>query len=278
MLKFNTLLKESGIDPKDVQLVRHQDRGPTGTTPYSLMCDSPESFEFYQRTQGREIFRRRLFASFVVTPSFETLFVNLYAVGTPQRNSSPQTCPVRRKIIESGKCWIYPVVVDNHLSDFSKRLIVAWGEGYRSWVQRADRQDKTVLELRREFQEPEFPKYLKFQKRLQEIPTLYPTWQAALAAAKGVYLLVEDEKGRQYVGSATGQGGFLSRWLGDAKDGHGGNVILKELNHKNYMVSILETAGSEMGRNDILAREIFWKEKLGSRAERLGDEFGLNAN
>jgi hypothetical protein len=278
MLKFNTLLKGAGIDPKDVQLVRHQDRGPTGTTPYSLMRESPEKFELYQSIQGREIFRRNLFAAFVATPSSDTLFVNLYVVGKPQRNSSPQTCPVREKTIETAKCWMYPVVRDNRLIDYSKKLIIAWGDGYRSWVQRADRQDKPVLELRREFQEPEFPKYLKFQKRLQEIPTLYPTWQATLAAAKGVYLLVEEEKGGQYVGSATGERGFLGRWLAYARDGHGGNAILKERNHKNYVVSILETAGSDMERRDILAREVFWKEKLGSRAIRLGDEYGLNAN
>lgn len=278
MLKFNTLLKEVGIDPNDAQLVRHQDRGPARLTPYSLMCENPEGFELYQSLQGREIFRRKLFCSFVVTPSFETLFVNLYSIGTPERNSSPQICPVREKVIETGKCWIYPLSLDNRLADFSKRLVIEWGNGYRSWVQRANRQDKSVLELRREFQEPEFPSYLKFQKRILDIPTLYPTWQAALAAARGVYLLVEEEKGRQYVGSATGERGFLGRWLAYAKDGHGGNAILKMLNHKNYTASILETTGSDMERRDVLAREIFWKEKLGSRAVRLGDEFGLNAN
>lgn len=278
MLKFNTVLRESGVDPKDVQLVRHQARGPTGATPYLLMAESPEDFELYQSIQGREIFRRRLFAAFVVTPSSESLFVNLYSVGEPKRNSSPQTCPIKLKTIGIGRSWVYPTAVDDRLIDFSKKLTIAWGDGYRSWVQRADRQDKEILELRREFQEPHFLGYLKFQKRLEEIPRLYPTWQAALAAAKGVYLLVEEEKGRQYVGSATGDRGFLGRWLSYAKDGHGGNVMLKQLNHKNYIVSVLETAGSDMERRDILAREIFWKEKLGSRAERLGDEYGLNAN
>ena len=53
---------------------------------------------------------------------------------------------------------------------------------------------------------------------------------------------------------------------------------MKQRNLRNYVVSILETAGSVMGRNQILEREAFWKEKLGSRAKRLGDEFGLNAN
>ncbi|MGB7099998.1 MAG: GIY-YIG nuclease family protein, partial [Xanthobacteraceae bacterium] len=263
MLKFNTLLRESGADPKDVQLVRHQDRGPTGVTPYSLVSERPDLFEFYQSVQGREIFRRKLFAAFVVTPSFETLFVNLYAVGAPQRNSSPQICPVRAKVIETGKCWIYPTALDDRLEDFSKKLIVDWGGGYRSWVQRADRQDKAVLELRSLFNEPEFPSYLNFQRRIEEIPTLFPTWKAVLSRTKGVYLLIDQENGGQYVGSATGEQGFIGRWLVYAKDGHGGNAKLKLRNHKNYVVSILETAGSTMGRHEILEREAFWKEKLG---------------
>jgi hypothetical protein len=36
--------------------------------------------------------------------------------------------------------------------------------------------------------------------------------------------------------------------------------------------------GSKAQRSEVLALENLWKEKLGSRAERLGDEFGLNAN
>jgi hypothetical protein len=278
MLKFNTLLRESQIDPKEVQLVRHQARGPSGITPYSLLRDDSDGFELYQSIQKREIFRRKLLASFVVTPSSETLFVNLYESGSPQRTISLQICPVKKKPLEAGKYWTYPLAVDNRLLDFSKKVVIAWGDGYRSWVQRAERQDKSVVEIRREFQEPEFPNYLRFQKRLEEIPTLYPSWQSALSRVNGIYLLVEEEKGGQYVGSATGDHGFLGRWLAYAKDGHGGNTILKQRNHKNYLVSILEIAGSSMGRNDILKREAFWKEKLDSRAERLGDEFGLNAN
>jgi hypothetical protein len=278
MLKFNTLLRESVVDPKSVQLVRHQDRGPTGITPYQLMSENRSSFELYQSMQGREIFRRKLVASFVVAPTFETIFVDLYEVGTPQRNISSLVCPLKTKTIEPDKRWVYPMAIDARLSYFSRKLVIDWGEGYRSWVQRADRQDKTVLELRRNFAEPEFPGPLEFRKRIEEIPTLFPAWKAALAHVKGVYLLVDQENGGQYVGSATGAEGFLGRWLAYARDGHGGNTLLKLRNHKDYVVSILETAGSVMGRNEILGREAFWKEKLGSRAERLGDEFGLNAN
>ncbi|HEX5226572.1 MAG TPA: hypothetical protein VFW44_02630 [Bryobacteraceae bacterium] len=271
MLKFNTLLKEVGIDPNDVQLVRHKDRGPTGVTPYSLMCENPGGFELYQSLQGREIFRKKLFCSFVVTPSSETLFVNLYSTGTPDRNSSPQTCPVRAKVIETGKCWVYPLSVDNRLADFSKRLVIAWGDGYRSWVQRANRQDKAVLELRRKFQEIDFPGYLQFHVRLGSLRNAYITWQTALSAQRGVYLLSFDDA-QQYVGSATGQNGFWQRWQDYLATGHGGNVALRGRDAADAMVSILATARLTDTRQDILDCEYLWQEKLGTKTIRLGDE------
>lgn len=43
------------------------------------------------------------------------------------------------------------------LSDYAGHLIIDWGRGFRSWVQRADRQDKPVLEIRKEVREQPFP-------------------------------------------------------------------------------------------------------------------------
>jgi len=281
MLKFNTLLHENGIDPKSVQLVRHKDRGPSGTTPYSLLRNTPAQFDAYQAIQARrEVFRREFIASFVVgpAPASETLFVNLYQVVGPEKNAERVICPVREKAYDPGQVQIYNLSVDVRLIDFSQRLIISWGEGYRSWVQRADKQNKNILEIRRQFEEPKFPDYPVFKEKIEDIPTLYPTRRAVLTIAKGVYLLVCNKTGAQYVGSASGDQGFFGRWTAYAADGHGGNKLLKERGHKDYTVSILETVGSNIERRKILELEILWKEKLGSRAQSLGDEFGLNAN
>jgi hypothetical protein len=278
MLKFNSILNECKLDPKSVQLVRHQERGPNGGTPFSLLQKNRSQFEFYQTVQGREVFRREFIASFVVTPSGETLFVDLYKVGKPNSNSKAVICPIKLKSYDAGKLFVYDLTLDERMNDFSKRMVLNWGEGYRSWVQRAEKQNKDIVEIRRQFEEPKFPDYFSFQKRIEEIPTLYPTWRSILQVAKGVYLLVCNKTGAQYVGSATGDNGFLGRWNAYAADGHGGNKLLKEKNQRDYTVSILETVGSKTQRSDALALENLWKEKLGSRAERLGDEFGLNAN
>jgi hypothetical protein len=277
VLKFNSVLNECKVDPKSVQLVRHQERGPNGT-PYALLQENRSKFEFYQTIQGREVFRREFIASFVVTPNGETLFVDLYKVSKPNSNSNAIICPIKLKSYDAGKLFVYAVARDERMNDFSMRLILNWGEGYRSWVQRAEKQNKDIVEIRKQFEEPKFPDYFSFRKRIDEIPTLYPTWRSILRVTKGVYLLVCIKTGAQYVGSATGENGFLGRWNSYAADGHGGNKLLKERNQRDYMVSILETVGSNAQRSDVLALENLWKEKLGSRAERLGDEFGLNAN
>ena|ERR1700730_16688178 len=102
MLKFNTLLKENNIDPITVQLVRHQQTGPTSLTPYVLLRTDPERFEAYQRLQGRQIFNRDFMAAFVVTPTAETLFANLYRVSQPIRNHFAINCPISLKEFEPG--------------------------------------------------------------------------------------------------------------------------------------------------------------------------------
>jgi hypothetical protein len=278
MLKFNSILNECKIDPKSVQLVRHQDRGPNGGTPFSLLQENRSEFEFYQSVQGRAVFRREFIASFVVTPNGETLFLDLYKSSKPQISSKAIICPIRLKSYDAGKFFVYDLTIDERMNDFSKRMVLNWGEGYRSWVQRAEKQNKDIIEIRKQFEEPQFPDYFSFRKRIEEIPTLYPTWRSVLQVTKGVYLLICNKTGAQYVGSATGDNGFLGRWSAYAIDGHGGNKLLKERNQRDYTVSILETVGSKTQRSQVLALENLWKEKLGSRAERLGDEFGLNAN
>lgn len=280
MPKFNSLLAEVDVDAADVQLVRHQDRGPNGATPYSLFRGNPILFEQYQSLQGRKVFHRKFIASFVVcpAPTYETLFVGLYGVAEPQKNAEAITCPVRGKLFEPRHLFVYPLTLEEKLSDLRERLTIDWGGGYRSWIQRAAKQNKEILEIRRRFEEPKFPGYMLFKEEIENIPTLYLSWRAVLMATKGIYLLVCNKSGAQYVGSASGDQGFWGRWLAYAADGHGGNMLLKDRGHKDYKVSILETVGSNAKRHEILDLETIWKEKLGSRAQRLGDEFGLNAN
>ena len=74
------------------------------------------------------------------------------------------------------------------------------------------------------------------------------------------------------MGSASGDNGFLGRWLSYVQSGHGGNEGLKSREPSDYQVSILEVAGSAATTEEIREMESLWKTKLQSR------EMGLNRN
>ena len=92
----------------------------------------------------------------------------------------------------------------------------------------------------------------------------------ALLAVGGVYLLVCRSTGKQYIGSASGVGGFWARWESYFRTGHGGNEGMKLAEGSDYQVSVLEFASSSLDREAIIRMEERWKDKLLTRS------FGLN--
>ena len=131
----------------------------------------------------------------------------------------------------------------------------------------------SVLEIHEEGWDVQpFPGFDEFTIVVSEATKLPATWREVLRAVRGVYLLVDTEDGRQYVGSASGRDGFFERLDAYARDGHGGNVELRRRKDRDYQFTVLETTGSRDPEGEILAREAFWKRALGSRAH------GLNLN
>jgi len=273
-LGFNHALQAHNFNQRDVRLLRHQTRGDNGQTPFALWRDNPTLFEAYQGAQQRKN-RNRLsapfWASFIVPPDGRTLFAGLYSVVGIETVPEDWPYPITPRTAQT-KDELYRLQKVQALSEFEGRLYIDWGLGTRTWIQRADQQDKPIVELASRFTEPEFPGFSSFCEPLSRIATLPSTWTAALAAARGVYLLTCPATKELYVGSAIGENGFYGRWCNYAVNGHGGNVKLKSRDPSDYQVSILEVAGSLDLDADILALEGRWKQKLQSRA------MGLNAN
>ena len=274
-LRFNALLAEARVDPATVRVLRHETRNH-GLTPYALWRDDPSGFETYQRVQRRDRrgwFARPRWASFVVEPGGGTLFAGLYSAEVQGPVPSDWLDPISgRDAVASADYEVYRTSPAPTLATYIGRLVIESGAGSRTWSQRAEQQDKPIVELRRSFTEPEFPGYAAFVSRLSEIEAAPLGWRGAPTAARGVYLLTCPRTREQYVGSAAGGGGFLARWLEYARDGHGGNVRLLARERADYQVSILQIAGSADRPEDVLAMEEVWKIKLQSR------EMGLNAN
>jgi GIY-YIG catalytic domain-containing protein len=269
MLTFNTILRHEGIEPSNVQLVRHQDnRAIVSCTPYNLWRAGDGRLELYQRIQKREVFGvGSILATFVATPADETLFIGLYHVDGIGVAPPGTIDPVVQE--ERGGLHLYEIRREDGLSDYAGHLIIDWGKGFRSWVQRADRQDKPVLEIRKEVREQPFPGFTQFCWDIDQIAAVPLPWQEVLKSVKGVYLLVCKETGKQYVGSAKGEESLWGRFLDYARTGHGGNVELKQRGSRQYRVTVLEVVNSDTGIERV---EEAWKQKLMSR------KFGLNKN
>jgi hypothetical protein len=269
MLKLNTLLVGEGIAPEGVKLVRHHDTRYK-TTPYQLLRKNLADFEFYQSIQKKPVFARaKILASFVVTPFDDTLFVGLYSIKGVSRAKAGLVDPISGKNVEG--LFAYELLHLKELSDYRERLVIEWGEGYRSWVQWA-KKNRNVVEIRRVSSDPPFPGFLKFRVRLSELGSVPISWRAALSSIAGVYLLVHPGNGRQYVGIAEGQGGFWARWEQYVESGHGGNKKMIEIPAADYQVSILEVSSMPVDSNTLAEMESRLKQKL------LSKEFGLNAN
>ncbi|MHC4342644.1 MAG: GIY-YIG nuclease family protein, partial [Planctomycetota bacterium] len=143
MLTFKGLLQTAGIDPGGVRLARHQDRRGRRAT-WDLWRSSPDEFELYQRIQKRNVFdTARHVASFVATPDGRTLFVGLYSVDAIGLAPEGTTCPLRA--VPVGGLRLYELTRCDALRAYSDRLVVDWGPGHRTWVQRADRQEKPIV-------------------------------------------------------------------------------------------------------------------------------------
>ena len=274
-LHFNSLLVDNGINPADVRLLRHETRRH-GRTPYALWRDDPQLFEDYQRVQNRgrrAYFASPIWASFVVSPDGKTLFAGIYKPILKGTVPDDWVDPIAGRY---GADWaeydLYDAPLQLDLQAFAGRLAVDWGPGTRSWAQRASNSDKGIVELRDRLIEPPFPGLARFFAPLTDLETLPPGWKQVLRQAQGVYLLTCPETREQYVGSASGAEGFLSRWTTYANDGHGGNIALKSRNRQNYRASVLQVAGSADNPDTIREMESIWKEKLQSR------EMGLNRN
>ncbi|MBC7987590.1 MAG: HNH endonuclease [Sphingomonadaceae bacterium] len=150
---FNELLREAGVNPAQVSLLRHQtDKGAGGRTPYMLWRDDRRAFELYQSTQQpRPVFRTRKFwAAFVAPEKFQTMFVGLYEVRRVPQPTVDWLDPLTNKPVGFGKDTNYDLyryklspVLSKHISktfiDWDRRAI-------RSWAQYASDNEKPIVD------------------------------------------------------------------------------------------------------------------------------------
>lgn len=177
------------------------------------------------------------------------------------------------------------------LESLKDRLVIEW-DNPRSWhrsAQSASAARMPVLEIadRDKVHFPGFDGVLLTYHQLRDMvdDPRYADWRTALAEVQGIYLITDSKNGKQYVGKADGAERILGRWTTYARDGHGGNVALREFVQdsatgevtktdyaRNFVFSLLRVFGPSTPSSEVNSAESHYKAALMTR------EFGLNRN
>lgn len=150
MTTFNDALRQGGLDPREVILVRHSGRGATGLTPHDLWTEGSDRFERYQSTQeaGKPIFvRSKYWAAFVAEPGNTTLFVGMYRATLDDRSKIDWIDPLSGKppgVDKGREADLYRLEPLPELSHLRSRLRILWSGSERAWVQYAHKNDKPI--------------------------------------------------------------------------------------------------------------------------------------
>lgn len=181
-----------------------------------------------------------------------------------------------------GQCAYYLLEYTSVLKDLENRLIIDWGKGTRSWHQKATN-EKPVLAIQNDPQKTflSYEETILTYKELKEIlsdSNLYAQWHTALASVYAIYLITDCSTGKQYVGSAYGEGGLLARWKCYIETQHGGNAEIQNIlyqspnQYEHFQFSILQILPKTLTDEDVIQIETLYKRKL------LTKEFGMNRN
>ena len=271
---IDELLERRGVSGRHTRLVRHDKRG---LIEWKRSVEHFDHWVSYQRNDNRSPYNHaRTAIQFVPESSNHAVFVGAHDIGdswAPSDNSTrrPSLFHEGGDYVGKDSHRVYDLDRRSGLEDLVGRVVIDWGSSTRSWSQWMGK-GKPIVEIRASAAEEQFPGFSRIVLRVEDVPLIPSAWQGALASVGGIYLLVCNATGEQYVGSAFGDGGFLGRWTSYASNGHGGNKLLISRRSTDYSVSILEIASPDMAMADIIRRETAWKRKLGSRAH------GLNAN
>ena len=281
-LDLLTLLRAVGPDIWDakIKLVRHRD------TRFDLpLLLRSGHFWIYESGQGRDVFKgAHYILSFLGEGYSRSRFLGCKRVDglSTALADWPSDFPYPQMGRPSFWYDLTPVSGFEALED---RLVIDWGAATRVWVQwlRSDR-PREVIEILPRGHAGEFPGYdsviLPFADlvRIVEHPDANRSWHLALREIAAVYLITDTATGELYVGSASGAGGLLARWMSYARTGHAGNKLLRDVLERDpyrseaFQFTILRPLPLSMSGKEVIAVESTFKRKLGSRAH------GLNAN
>lgn len=291
-LTLNRLLEDSGIDLRHVVVFRHRPWEPALNRVFDwIVSERRDLFECYQdshtpRAEGA-LLKAKYVASFIRYRPKQALFVGLYEIASHRKLTIPEYLqrPAHIELMAHGMGGVMAGDGREHVVEFnlvptgwqehwSEQLIIEWPGLERSWYRWADRNVFPVVAITEEScligQVPAWDEIAVEWHQLALLPT---NWKSALTHWRGIYLIIDQSDGLQYVGSAYGRENILQRWQEYARTGHGGNKGLRTRNPQNFRFSILQRTSPDLPDPEVIALEQSWKLRL-----RTQSPYGLNEN
>ncbi|MBD5512490.1 MAG: GIY-YIG nuclease family protein [Lachnospiraceae bacterium] len=279
ILSFADVLNKVGLEPSKVKLIRHAltDRGFKD-------CYEKDMVLGYTRQQKVGFSKNYdYWAVFISDAGNYAKLFGLYQVGNAV-SDTPDVMPVGFPHPEwfQGKNAFFDLQHVNTLQEYEGRLIIDWGKSARMWHQKGTT-EKPIVAIRTDNKKV-FSGFenliLKYDelKEIVENPTIYDSWHTALSSVNAIYLIVDTETGKQYVGSAYGKDGLFGRWACYVNTLHGNNKEMQELicnypdRYHYFQFSILQILPKTVTADDIIHMETLYKKKL------MSISFGMNHN
>ena len=182
---------------------------------------------------------------------------------------------------EPDDAWrTYDLRDSDFLVALRDRMVVEWTKDTINWAKSGTvAATLPVLEIA-DPQVVPFPGFDRVLITFDELQSViedsrYAPWRTALAAVQGIYLIADSSTSRLYVGKADGGERILGRWSIYARDGHGGNIALRELadidltHRRHFVFSILRVFGPAATTADVDEAESHFKQALLTRRHGL---------
>ena len=279
ILYFSDVLRKVGLDPAKVKLIRHAltDKG------FKSCYDKNMVLEYTRQQKSGFSKNYDYWCVFISGKGTLAKLFACYRVG----NSVPDTPDAMPKDFPhpewfQGENAYFDLEHIDLLKDYEGRLTIDWGNSARMWHQKGTT-GKPIVAIQADEKKvfSGFENLILTYDELKEIvenPTIYEAWHTALSSVNAIYLIVDQETGKQYVGSAYGKDGLLGRWSCYVNSLHGNNKLMKELicdhpeRYHYFQFSILQILPKTATDDEVIQTESLYKKKL------LTIPFGMNDN
>lgn len=294
-MDFNNLLATQDIDPQYVLVLRHRpnERALRRVLPW-LAAEKPNVFNAYQQTQVERVEQamenmigRGYVASFIGHEPGRAVFVGLYSIGESRPLTREQfwQVPAYKELRTFGMrgfaeerpvasvLW-FDLTLMEFYADWKGKLIIGWPGLERSWWRRAHRNNFPIIAILEDSAlDAALPPWDDLEFTWEELNVLPIRLKYKLREWRGVYFIFDVSDNKGYVGSAYGEDNLLGRWLNYAEHGHGGNILLRRRDPRNFRFTILQLVSPTMPANEVNQLESSWKRRLHTRQPH-----GLNDN